>query len=215
MSRPRVLAIVFLTLTVVSGVALVGQQERPASDRDRLIGAWRLVSLEAPGPDGAMHTSDATGLFMFTREGRLGVQVMQRSRGRASPCGAAAVRAGRVRGHVRPVRGRRGRAHLHLLRRGQPGPRAGGQGVAARLHVHRQPTHHHVHESGRALARDVGALLRTRSASGLSPVACGLSTDGYRSEPHHEDTHARKEWPLGLGAGTRLHGHELVLPSTP
>ena len=79
MSRPRVLAIVFLTLTVVSGVALVGQQERPASDRDRFIGAWRLVSLEAPGPDGAMQTSDATGLFMFTREGRLGVQVMERS----------------------------------------------------------------------------------------------------------------------------------------
>ena len=79
MSRPRVVASVFLSLAVVSSVALVGQQNRPATDRDRLIGAWRLVSLEAPGPDGTMQTSDATGLFMFTREGRLGVQVMERS----------------------------------------------------------------------------------------------------------------------------------------
>jgi hypothetical protein len=37
------------------------------------------VSIEAPGPDGTIHKSDATGMFVFTRDGRLGVQVMYRS----------------------------------------------------------------------------------------------------------------------------------------
>jgi hypothetical protein len=50
-----------------------------AGIRDRLIGAWRLVWLEEPGPDGKVHKADCTGMFVFTREGRASVQVMHRS----------------------------------------------------------------------------------------------------------------------------------------
>ena len=52
MKRLRALAIAFLLLTVASGAALLGQQDRAMSDRDRFIGAWRLAWMEEPGPDG-------------------------------------------------------------------------------------------------------------------------------------------------------------------
>ena len=76
MTRPRVLAIVFLSVTVLSGVALLGQQDRPASDRDRFIGAWRLAWMEEIAPDGKVtRTADRTGTLMYTRDGRMSVQI--------------------------------------------------------------------------------------------------------------------------------------------
>ena len=50
-----------------------------AGIRERLVGAWRLVSLEAPGPDGKIHKADSTGMFVFTRDGHASVQVMERN----------------------------------------------------------------------------------------------------------------------------------------
>ena len=47
--------------------------------RDRFAGAWRLVSQEHPGPDGTLHRLDSTGMFIFTRDGHLSVQVMERN----------------------------------------------------------------------------------------------------------------------------------------
>jgi hypothetical protein len=76
MTRARVLAIVFLSVTVLSGVALLGQQDRPASDRDRFIGAWRLAWMEETSPDGRVsRTADRTGTLMYTRDGRMSVQI--------------------------------------------------------------------------------------------------------------------------------------------
>jgi len=48
--------------------------------RDQFIGAWRLVSLEEPGADGTLHQADCTGMLVFTREGRMSVQVMYREK---------------------------------------------------------------------------------------------------------------------------------------
>jgi Lipocalin-like domain len=76
MSRPHVLAIVFLSLTVLSGVALVGQQGGAATDRDRFVGAWRLAWMEETAPDGTVtRTADRTGTLMYTRDGRTSVQI--------------------------------------------------------------------------------------------------------------------------------------------
>jgi hypothetical protein len=76
MTRPRVLAIMFLSVTVLSGVALLAQQDRPASDRDRFIGAWRLAWMEETSPDGRVtRTADRTGTLMYTRDGRMSVQI--------------------------------------------------------------------------------------------------------------------------------------------
>jgi hypothetical protein len=56
-------------------------QERGVGDdaRDRFIGAWRLVWLEEPGPDGNVHRADSSGMFVFTRDGHASVQVMYRN----------------------------------------------------------------------------------------------------------------------------------------
>jgi hypothetical protein len=52
-----------------------GADDSPGGDRGRFVGAWRLVWLEEPGPDGTVHRADCTGMFVFTREGRAAVQV--------------------------------------------------------------------------------------------------------------------------------------------
>src|SRR5207247_2051133 len=65
--------------TTLSGSALSGQ-DRAGSEgiRERFIGAWRLVWLEEPGADGKVQRADCTGSLVFTREGRMSVQVMYR-----------------------------------------------------------------------------------------------------------------------------------------
>jgi hypothetical protein len=47
------------------------------SDRERLIGAWQLVSLAAPGSDGkTMSISHPAGMLTYTRDGHVSVQLM-------------------------------------------------------------------------------------------------------------------------------------------
>jgi hypothetical protein len=50
------------------------------SIRERFVGAWRLASLEQEGADGKVHKSNSTGLLVFTRDGHMSVQVMDRNR---------------------------------------------------------------------------------------------------------------------------------------
>jgi hypothetical protein len=63
------------------GSTLAGSQDRnkSAGVPERFIGAWRLVALEVVDADGKVHRGDSTGMFVFTREGRLAVQVMDRT----------------------------------------------------------------------------------------------------------------------------------------
>ena len=79
-------------VTLLIGMAtttLSGGQDRGGSEgiRERFVGAWRLVSLEAPGPDGKIRKADSTGLFVFTRDGHLSVQVMERNPPQETPAG--------------------------------------------------------------------------------------------------------------------------------
>lgn len=47
------------------------------SSRDRLIGAWHLVSLDAPGRDGKLnHVTNCKGQLIYTRDGHMSVQLM-------------------------------------------------------------------------------------------------------------------------------------------
>jgi len=76
----RVLGIVslLLALSTFASLSSARAQDRAAEPvvRDPLVGAWRLVWLEEPGPDGKVHRPDCTGMFVFTSEGRASVQVM-------------------------------------------------------------------------------------------------------------------------------------------
>ncbi len=70
-----------LAMSAVPGSALPGSQDRDGNQgaKNRFVGAWRLVSLEAPGPDGKIDNADSSGMFVFTQDGHASVQVMERN----------------------------------------------------------------------------------------------------------------------------------------
>ena len=74
------LGLVSLLIGITTATAS-GAQDGGGNDsfRDRFVGAWRLASLEQEGPDGKIHKSDSTGLLVFTRDGHMSVQVMDRN----------------------------------------------------------------------------------------------------------------------------------------
>jgi lipocalin-like protein len=75
-----IMALLF-AMTAIPGSAGPGSQECDGNQavKDRFVGGWRLVSLEAPGPDGKLQRADSTGMFVFTRDGHASVQVMERN----------------------------------------------------------------------------------------------------------------------------------------
>ena len=72
-----------------TAMTLFGGQNRGGNEgiRKRFVGAWRLVSLEATGPDGKIHRAHSTGLLVFTRDGHMSVQVMERIPSPQAPAG--------------------------------------------------------------------------------------------------------------------------------
>ena len=77
-----------LLLSVVALLSL-GAPAQSAHDRNTeikapFVGAWKLVSLEEPSADGQLHKADCAGMFVFTRDGRVSVQVMYRNAETAS-----------------------------------------------------------------------------------------------------------------------------------
>ena len=75
-----VVFLLFALMTTFSGFASSGQdREGSEGTRERFIGAWRLIWLEEPAADGTVHQADCTGMLVFTREGRMSVQVMYRN----------------------------------------------------------------------------------------------------------------------------------------
>ena len=71
-----------ITLFVVFGGFLQAQtasnKAAPQdSDREKLIGAWHLVSMEEPGTGGALrHLTNRKGMLVYTRDGHMSVQIM-------------------------------------------------------------------------------------------------------------------------------------------
>lgn len=72
----KVLAIGVAALLAMSPVCGVAQSA--SGDEDKLVGAWRLAWLEQPGADGKMHRMECCGLLVYTRDGHMSVQVMDR-----------------------------------------------------------------------------------------------------------------------------------------
>jgi lipocalin-like protein len=68
--------------------------QEPAADRGRLVGAWRLESLEEQAADGSVHKADASGLFVFTSDSHASVQVMYDNRQNAAQSGPVQYAAG-------------------------------------------------------------------------------------------------------------------------
>jgi hypothetical protein len=70
--------ILALVLVAVCGVSQTDSAEKKGlshSNRERLIGAWRLASIA--GPDGkVLKTGVPTGMLIYTRDGHMSVQLM-------------------------------------------------------------------------------------------------------------------------------------------
>ena len=50
------------------------QEVRAGSAQKKLVGAWRLVSLENPGPDGKLNRiTDIQGMLLYTGDGHMSV----------------------------------------------------------------------------------------------------------------------------------------------
>jgi hypothetical protein len=74
---------------LVTAVMTLPAQDRDGNDgiRERFVGAWRLASIEQQGADGKVHKADSTGLLVFTRDGHMAVQVMERNPQAQTPAG--------------------------------------------------------------------------------------------------------------------------------
>jgi hypothetical protein len=59
-------------------IATPGSSQSDAKDRvrDKLIGSWRLAWVEERAADGKMFRAEQTGVIMYTRDGRMAVQIM-------------------------------------------------------------------------------------------------------------------------------------------
>jgi len=82
MKMKRMLALSALCLLIgMSPMTVAGRQSlsKNAGVQDQLVGAWRLAWIETEGADGKVHRLDSSGLLVFTRDGHMSVQVMERN----------------------------------------------------------------------------------------------------------------------------------------
>jgi len=78
---PSLIHFTMAGLLVLAGIGHPRQVSAQASasmpDRERLIGAWHLVSLKTPGPDGKMiAVPGLKGTLIYTRDGHMSVEIM-------------------------------------------------------------------------------------------------------------------------------------------
>ena len=69
-------------IVALGGLSQLRSAEKKASDREKFIGAWHLVSL---GEQGGKESSvtDVKGMLVYTRDGHMSVQLMQPESGAA------------------------------------------------------------------------------------------------------------------------------------
>jgi hypothetical protein len=68
-------AVLFGTVAPPGMAQPVGQEQ---SGVGQFAGAWRLAWLEQPGADGKPHRIECCGMLVYTRDGHMSVQVMER-----------------------------------------------------------------------------------------------------------------------------------------
>ena len=66
-----------LILIAMSVTGVQAQSHQRSSVRDALVGAWHLVRINAPGPDGeSVAAPQPKGMLIYTRDGHMSVQLM-------------------------------------------------------------------------------------------------------------------------------------------
>ena len=68
---------IVLVVAMAFSPSAFAQTARAGSARDKLIGAWRLVRIDAPGSDGkTVPGPQPEGMLIYTRDGHMSVQLM-------------------------------------------------------------------------------------------------------------------------------------------
>ena len=68
---------VIVALSALSQAHSAEKQAAPGFEKEKLIGAWRLVSMEEPGTDGKLaHITNRQGMLIYTSDGHMSVQLM-------------------------------------------------------------------------------------------------------------------------------------------
>ncbi len=64
-------------VVAIVGLSHAQSANKQAGDQERLIGAWHLAHIDAPGPDGKpMPILQPIGMLIYTRDGHMSVQLM-------------------------------------------------------------------------------------------------------------------------------------------
>ena len=64
-------------VVAISVLTQAQSAKKAIGDREKLIGAWHLIHIDAPGPDGkAMDIPQPKGMLIYTRDGHMSVQLM-------------------------------------------------------------------------------------------------------------------------------------------
>jgi len=74
----KALSWTFATVVALTGFTLAqSAQNQDASAKEKLIGAWHLVRIDASGPDGKpIPIPQPEGMLIYTRDGHMSVQLM-------------------------------------------------------------------------------------------------------------------------------------------
>jgi hypothetical protein len=74
-----------IAIGVVAGLMGLGTsvgfaqiESKDAGAQSRFVGAWRLAWLEQPSADGKLRRIECCGMLVYTRDGHMAVQVMER-----------------------------------------------------------------------------------------------------------------------------------------
>jgi Lipocalin-like domain len=78
--KPKMKALYFGALAIITAIAGLTQAQsvkKQAGDREKLIGAWHLAHIDAPGPDGKpIPIPQPIGMLIYTSDGHMSVQLM-------------------------------------------------------------------------------------------------------------------------------------------
>ncbi|MGA2850205.1 MAG: lipocalin-like domain-containing protein [Terracidiphilus sp.] len=70
-------SVVLGAMVTFAGLVQAQSASHPGGDRDKLIGAWHLVRIDATGTDGkSADVAQPKGILIYTRDGHISVQLM-------------------------------------------------------------------------------------------------------------------------------------------
>ena len=76
-SRPLIVVIAVMAFSTFAYAQSAKKISGDTGAKEKLIGAWHLVHIDAPGPDGeSMPIPQPKGMLIYTRDGHMSVQLM-------------------------------------------------------------------------------------------------------------------------------------------